>query len=91
MKRGRRGFLKSFGIAAVAAAAPLAAIPAAAAVVPTETIQAFRFQCDCGENITAPVPSEAGPINVKCDDCKKEWRLNWTGKFWKVKGAMVKP
>jgi hypothetical protein len=85
MKEGRRGFLKKLGLAA---AAPLAAIPAVAAPVSTETIQAFRFQCDCGENITAPVPKEEGPIEVKCDGCKKDWRLNWTGKFWKVKGSV---
>jgi hypothetical protein len=82
MKHGRRGFLKGLGKAIVAT--PLVALPAAAVVSP-ETIQAFRFQCDCGENITAPVPKKEGLFSSSCEGCSRAWVLNWKGTNWTVR------
>jgi hypothetical protein len=90
MKEGRRGFLKKLGI--VAAAAPMAAIPAMAApVVPTETMQAFRYQCDCGHEVVAPVPEVGTMLKLTCASCGEQKLMLWTGKGWNVRSAVPKP
>lgn len=82
MKEGRRGFLgKLFkgAAASVAMALPASAVPKE---TPEPTQVAFRFQCDCGVNITAPVPEANTDIFLKCVECKASYKLHWSGTCW---------
>jgi hypothetical protein len=45
-------------------------------------VPAFRFQCDCGNSIAAPVPPEGTTIRLNCS-CGVRHALHWTGKCWK--------
>lgn len=85
MKEGRRGFLK--GLGKLMAAAPLVAIPVTAAEVPIETKEpktAFRFQCDCGGVVLAPMPSEPGLVRMECPQCHAVQAMRWKGDHWTI-------
>src|ERR1700677_3159128 len=74
------------------AAAPLAAIPVAAAEVPIETKEpepGFRFQCDCGADIVGPVPKEPGWLCIACPKCGERRGAQWMGTHWNISGVGV--
>lgn len=80
-KEGRRSFMGALG--KLMAAAPFAAVPIETQRVDT----AFKFQCDCGNNVVATVPKEIGLIAVQCGECKTMQVLDWRGTHFKFKGT----
>jgi hypothetical protein len=76
----RRKFLEFLGLGS-AAAACLPALAADKAVAgQAGSVAAFRFQCFCGENVVAAVPTdEQKNLVVNCPQCKHGYNLTWHG------------
>jgi hypothetical protein len=82
MEKGRRGFLRGFGIGAVGTAA----VAAAAVTLPASSSTAFHFQCKCGATTLAQVPKNVGDVVVsQCDECKRYYTLTWKGTHFSLK------
>jgi hypothetical protein len=80
-KEGRRSFMGALG--KLMAAAPFAAVP----IETQKPETAFKFQCDCGNDVLTSVPKETGVIHVDCGRCGTAYALDWRGTHFKFKGT----
>ena len=80
MDLGRRKFFKSIAVTACAGA--LSITPVMTGKWTPDSKTAFRFMCDCGDSVIAPVPEKPGTdVVAACQKkgCGRKYNLTWNG------------